>query len=429
MTGPGYFDTYYARTSREAVDYPPLEEELDLDTLVIGGGLAGSATALDLAERGRKVALIESRRIGWGASGRNGGFASDGFPGGYVKLVAKVGVGRARELHAVARMGHALLRERIDRYGINCGPVVDGALRCNIVGREDDLRNFRDFMEKTFGTRDEYWPSERVHEALGTKRYDDALLNPRTYSLHPLDLTYGLARAARERGARIFEMTPALQLERSPARKSVRTPKGVIRADRIVLACGGYVEGLDTTLSRAVIPIATFVMATEPLGDRLKSAIRIPYAIFDNEVATNYYRPLDDTRILWGGRVLAWEPRSERIATALERDMVAFYPSLAGSKVEIAWGGMMPFTRHRLPVIGQVAPDIWFATGFGGLGVALTTAAGRLIGSAIAEGDERWRMLEAFGLPFAGGKFGRIPAQFVYWRHQLAARFARRASG
>ncbi|MFI4997927.1 MAG: NAD(P)/FAD-dependent oxidoreductase [Hyphomicrobiales bacterium] len=425
MSQSGYIDTYFARTRREATEHPPLQEDLEVETLVIGGGLAGSATALDLAERGLQVALIESRRIGWGASGRNGGFASDGFPGGYKKLVAKVGASRARELHAIAQMGHRLLRERIDRYAIACGPVVEGALRCNIADRGDDLLDFRDFMEKTFGTKDEHWPSERVREALGTRRYSDALFNPRTYSVHPLDLNCGMARAAAKSGARVFEMTPAVELEMTNSHKSVLTPHGRVRADRIVLACGGYVEGLDARLSRAVIPIATFVMATEPLGDKLKSAIRIPYAIFDNEVATNYYRPLHDTRILWGGRVLAWEPRTERIAQALRRDMVAFYPSLADAKVEVAWGGMMPFTRHKLPVIGQLAPDVWFATGFGGLGVALTTAAGRLIGSAIGEADERWRLLEAFGLPFAGGKLGRVPAQLIYWRHQLAANFPR----
>lgn len=425
MSQPAYVDSYYARTRLELMAFPPLQEDIEVDTLVVGGGLAGCATALDLAERGSKVALVESRRIGWGASGRNGGFASDGFPGGYARLVARVGVDRARELHAIAAMGHRLLLGRIDQYAIACGPVVHGALRCNITGREDDLRDMQAFLHRTFGVEDEYWPTERVREALGTKRYSDALLNPRTYSLHPLNLNCGLARAAAERGARIFETTPALAIEATGSGKCVRTPKGRICANRIVLACGGYVDGLQARLSRAIIPVATFVMATEPLGDRLSSAIRVPYAIFDNEVATNYYRPLNDTRILWGGRVLVWEYHATRIATMLKRDMIAFYPSLADAKVEVAWGGMMPFTRHKLPVIGQLAPNLWFATGFAGLGVTLTTAAGRLIGSAIAEGDERWRLFEGFGLPYAGGKLGRVPAQLIYWRHRLAARLGR----
>jgi gamma-glutamylputrescine oxidase len=424
MSKLAYVDTYYTRTRRELISFAPLQEDVEVQAIVVGGGLAGCATALDLAERGLNVALIESRRIGWGASGRNGGFVSDGFPGGYPKLATSIGVSRARELHAIATMGHRLLRDRIEQYAIACGPVVDGALRCNIAGRGEDLRILRDCLYSSFGIEDEYWSIERVREALGTGCYSDALFNPRTYSVHPLDLNCGLARAAVERGARIFESTPALTIETTNSRNSVRTPMGRIRADHIVLACGGYVGGLEPRLSRAVIPIATFVMATEPLGDRLLSAIRVPYAIFDNEVATNYYRPLNDTRILWGGRVLVWESRPARIARMLKRDMARFYPSLTDAKVQVAWGGFMPFTRHRLPVIGQLAPGLWFATGFAGLGVALTTAAGHLVGSAIVEGDERWRLLEAFGLPYAGGALGRVPAQFVYWQHRLAVSFA-----
>lgn len=423
MKTSDYPDSYYSRTLRERREYAPLEGGIDVETLVIGGGLAGCATALDLAERGHRVALIEAARIGWGASGRNGGFASDGFPGGYPKLVRRVGIDRALEFHALVRMGQALLRKRIEQYGIACGPIQDGALRCNIVGRGDDLIELREFMAVNFATDYEHWPRERVIESLSTERYGDALFNPLTYSVHPLDLNCGLARAAAARGAQLFEGSPAVALSLAGDRQEVRTPRGRIRAERVVIACGGYIEGLQRSISAATIPIATFVMTTEPLGEQLKKAIRVPYAIFDNQVATNYYRPLFDTRILWGGRVLAWQPSAARIAELLKRDMIAFYPALRDARVDLAWGGMMPFTRHKLPVIGQIEPNVWYATGFGGLGVTLTTTAGRLIAAAITAGDEQWRLFEAFGLPYAGGKLGKIPAQLVYWRHQLAARF------
>ncbi len=163
-------------------------------------------------------------------------------------------------------------------------------------------------------------------------------------------------------------------------------------------------------------------MVTEALGERLRKAIRVPYAISDIKIATNYYRPLADTRLLWGGRVLAWERPPADLARVLKRDMVAFYPDLAEARIEVAWGGMMPFTRHKLPVIGEIEPGIWYATGFGGLGLALTTTAGRLISGAIREGDSTWRLFAEFGLPYAGGKLGKLPAQLVYWRHQLAAK-------
>ncbi|HEY6434630.1 MAG TPA: FAD-binding oxidoreductase [Acetobacteraceae bacterium] len=415
-----YVDSYYARTLSERSQYPSLDGDLAVETLVIGGGLAGCATALDLAERGRSVALIEANRIGWGASGRNVGFASEGFPKGYELLVKRVGRERAREIQKVAQLGLRLVRQRIAEYAIDCGPNQEGALRCNIAGHGDDLPKFRDFMAENFGVQFEYWPRERVREALSTERYTDALFVPTTMAVHPLNLNLGLARACVERGGQIFQETRARGIAACADRHEVRTASGRIRAEQIVITCGGYIDGLERSLSWATIPIATFVMATEPLGAHLRDAIRVPYAIFDNQTATNYYRPLADTRVLWGGRVLVWELSPAKIAALLKRDMVQFYPALKDAKVEVAWGGMMPMTRHRIPVIGQVAPNVWYATGFGGLGVTLTSAFGRLIAEAITEGDDRWRLF-GDGLPFAAGKFGRIPAQLVYWSHQFRA--------
>jgi gamma-glutamylputrescine oxidase len=415
-------DSHYARTLRERAEYAALEGEIEVETAIIGGGLAGCATALDLAERGHKVALIEAKRVGWGASGRNGGFVSDGFPGGYPALIERVGAVRARELQRLALMGNRLLRERIARYAIACGPIEDGALRCAMAGNGESLAVFCDFMAKNFDTHYTHWPRERLSEALATDRYGDAFFNPNTYTVQPLDMTRGLARACAEQGGQVFERTRAVSLGRRGDRKEISCEAGRILCDRIVIACGGYVDNLERRVGGATVPIATFVMVTEPLGERLKRAIRVPYAISDIKLATNYYRPLADGRLLWGGRVQAWESAPAELARALRRDMASFYPDLKDARVESAWGGMMPFTRHKLPVIGQIEPDLWYATGFGGLGLALTTTAGRLIGAAIAERDEAWHLFEEFGLPYAGGKLGKIPAQLVYWKHQFAAK-------
>ncbi len=423
-----HVDSYYARTLAEPADYSALDGDIETETVVIGGGLAGCATALDLAERGHKVVLVEAHRIGWGASGRNGGFVSTGVPSGVPALNKRVGLAMAQEIVNEARMGHALLRERIARYAIECGPIQNGALRCNMASASGTLEEFSAMMARDFDTHFEYWPKARVREALATTQYGDALFIPNTYCVHPLNLTRGLARAATENGAQVFERSPIIALMTSGERKEVRTRVGRIRADRIVLTCGGYIDGLNRTVSAATVPIATFVMVTEPLGDKLAEAIRVPYAIFDMKVATNYYRPLADTRLLWGGRVLAWEPGAGHLARVLKRDMASFYPSLATARVESAWGGLMPLARHKMPIFGQVEPDVWYATGFGGLGLALTTTAGRLLASAIVEGDERWQLFARLGLPYAGGKLGRIPAQLIYWRHQAAATFGRMRS-
>ncbi|MCW6507580.1 NAD(P)/FAD-dependent oxidoreductase [Lichenifustis flavocetrariae] len=423
----GYVDSYYARTLNEFRRYPALDGDLDVETVVIGGGLAGTATALDLAERGHRVALVEARRIGWGASGRNGGFASSGMWGGYKALAARVGLDEARRFLRVAQGGLALVRQRIADYAIACGPLQEGSLECNIVGANEDLIAHRDYMAEVFDVPSEYWPKDRLRAALATTRYTDALFTPDTMALHPLNFAAGMGRACAERGVSVFEETPVLGFTSARGRKSVRTTGGRILADRIVIAGGGYVRGLNRTVSGGTIPIASFVMTTEPLGAHLRDAIRVPYAISDNLVALNYYRPLADTRLLWGGRVQVWEPRPARIAELLRRDMVRFYPALRDAKVEVAWGGMMPYTRHRLPVIGQIAPDVWYTTGFGGLGLTLTTAVGRLISQAIVERDDTWRMFERLGLPYAGGRLGKVPAQIYYWGHQVRAALGRPA--
>ena len=423
----GDIDSHYTRTRLEPSDYPTLNGDLTVEVVVIGGGLTGCAAALELAERGRKVALVESHEIGWGASGRNGGFVSEGFPGGYQKLVKRVGLPRAQELQKLARHGHASVRERVARHAIQCGPLQDGALICNLAGREDDLLGIMEFMGRNFGATYEHWPRERVQDALSSPEYSDAMFNPRTFTLHPLNFNLGMARAAREAGAQIFQRTPVTAIVATGPDRGVQTPMGKIRADQIVIACGGYIDGLQPTISSATIPIATFVMATEPLGDKLREAIRVPYAISDNQVGVNYYRALADGRLLWGGRVLAWQPSDARISALLQRDMARFYPALRDAKVEVAWGGYMPFTRHKLPVIGQISPGVWYATGFGGLGLALTGVAGKLIADGIVDADETWKFFEAFGLPLAGGKWGRIPAQIIYWRHGLAQKYLRKA--
>ncbi len=414
----GYVDSYYARTVLEPGERLPLDAVVDAEVCVIGGGLAGLASALDLAERGRSVVLLERHRVGWGASGRNGGFASPGYPDGMPSLVDRVGLPAAQEMYRLSRGAQDQMRAWIARYAIDCGPLEEGALRCAMAGSRENLQKYCDDMARHFDVEFTHWTAAEIGAALATKAYADGFYNPTTFRLHPLNLARGYARAAEGLGVRIFEQSPALALDLKGPRRTVTTPRGQVRADSVVLAGGGYIGLLHWPVSMATVPVATFVMVTEPLGDRLRQTIAVPYAISDIKTATNYYRPLADSRLMWGGRVLAWEPSADRLARLLRHDMVAFYPGLADVRIEVAWGGMMPYLRHKLPLIGKIADGVWVATGFGGLGLVLTTLAGQLIGAGLAEGDDRWRRFAAFGLPFAGGPLGKIPAQAIYWRHQ-----------
>ena len=224
----------------------------------------------------------------------------------------------------------------------------------------------------------------------------------------------------------LHEDSPATAITRQGGRQLVRTPGGQVLCDHVVTAGGAYLGLTDWKAAMATIPVPTYVMVTEPLGERLRQVIDTKYSLADRSFATNYYRPLEDGRLLWGGRVAAWKPSQARLTESLRRDMAWFYPDLAKVKVEVAWGGLMPYLRHRMPMIGATAPGRWVATGFGGLGMGITTMAGSLITAAITEGDTRWQMFRRFGLPFVGGKLGRAPALMVYWTHKLTDRLGRK---
>ena len=419
MTSGGYPDTYYSRTRTAPGEWPALTGPIDTDICVIGGGLAGTATALSLAEAGRRVVLIERHHIGWGASGRNGGFASPGLPGGMAPVAQRVGLAAARAMYRLTLDAGRLMRDRVAQYGIACGPLTPGSLRCGMAPGPTDVRAFVDQMNRDYDAGLEHWPADRLRDALRTTRYADGFFNPYSFAIHPLNFARGMAQAAAGQGAQIFETTPATRLSLNRAGKTVTTPHGQIRAEHIVLAGGAHIGGLFGPLTRATIPIATFVVTTEPLGPRLDDAIRVPYLISDIQVPTNYYRKLADGRLLWGGRVFGWQRSPATIARDLNRDIAAFYPDLADARIETAWGGLMPYLRHKMPSFGALSPGVWYATGFGGLGVVLTTLAGQLIAAGIDTGDDSWRQFGQFGLPFGGGELGRIPAQLTYWSYQL----------
>ncbi len=420
-----YEDSHYARTVETALRYPALDGEVQAEVCVIGGGMAGLATALDLAERGRSVVLLERKRVGWGASGRNGGFVVPGYPTRVEDLVAQVGLPDARELYGLTLQALLLIRRRIAQYGIDVGEMVDGRLIFAMAEDDGEMARYAEFMARDFGRDLIVWSRQTVRETLATTRYSDGILDMAALSLNPLKFTRGTAAAAARLGAQLHEESPATGLSRQGTRQVVRTPRGRVLCDQVVMAGGGYVGLLDWKVAMATIPVPTYTMVTEPLGENLARVIGTKISLADRSFATNYYRPLEDGRLLWGGRVAAFKPSHAWLTESLRRDMAWFYPDLDKVKVEVAWGGMMPYLRHRMPMIGAIGPGRWVATGFGGLGMGITTMAGNLLASAITEGDTRWQMFRRFGLPFAGGPLGRAPALMVYWKHKLAAALAR----
>jgi glycine/D-amino acid oxidase-like deaminating enzyme len=307
----------------------------------------------------------------------------------------------------------------METYAIDCGPIVDGIILASWFDDADGLKRERDYMADITGVEEEFWPREKLRQILISDRYYDGLFDPRGFQFHPLNYSLGIAAAAESQGARLFEGAPVTGLELDGPEKIVSTGRGEVRAAAVVMACGGYLAGLHRKLSAAMIPVATYVAVTEPLDGRLATAIRAPYAVHDTRFALDYYRPLHDTRILWGGRVTVRRRDPPNLAVLMRGDLLKVYPQLAGLEMDTAWGGLMSYASHQMPQIGEVTPGVWYAMGFGGHGMNTTTMAGELIAGAIAENDDRYRLCAPFGLSPTGGPLGAAAAQLTYWFYGL----------
>jgi gamma-glutamylputrescine oxidase len=277
------------------------------------------------------------------------------------------------------------------------------------------LRTRQRMLAEAYGVEWQWLPAKRVRELLHTSRYTDALFEPQAFHFHPLKYALGLARAAETQGARVHERAPAIALERTGAGWRVRTPEAEINAQQVVLSCGGYLANLRRDVDAGVLPIATYVMVTEPLGARLDEAIATRAAVYDTRFAFDYYRGLPDTRLLWGGRISILNRDAASVERLLRKDLRKVYPQLADARIDFAWSGLMSYARHEMPQLGRIDKGLWLAQAFGGHGVAPTTFAGELIASALAEGDTRWRELGRYGLVSALKPAGFLGAQISYW--------------
>src|SRR3546814_52801 len=252
--------------------------------------MAGLATTLGLAERGRRVVVLEAHRVGWGASGRNGGFVSAGFALGPSDLLAKVGKPRARELYRLSQDAVALVRRRAERIGDGVRPIVDGIANCSWFDDRGALERRAAFMNDTFGERREVWDRDRGRSIWRSPRYHGAVFNPEAFSFHSLNFSRGIAAMVEATGGRVYEDTPVRSIDLRAEPKLIRTDRGTVSADEVVICCSGYIDGLVGRLSRAILPIGTYVVLTEPAGARLNGIVGAPNGVSDDRFANDYYR-------------------------------------------------------------------------------------------------------------------------------------------
>jgi gamma-glutamylputrescine oxidase len=422
-----FYEATVTRSDGHPSAYAPLTGRRSVNVCIIGGGLAGLSTALGLAERGvTDVAVLETEQVGFGASGRNGGFVFGGYSLDCADLLKTLGPARARELYTLTTDAVDLMRKRIRRYRIDCDVTDAGVILANWFDEPARLETQRRLMRDSFGVEWEPVAAAELASQLKTSRYHGGLFERNAFHFHPLKYVLGVASAAANAGVQIHEKSPVVRLELEGSDFVVHTPHGALDARHVVMAGGGYARNVYPRVERAVLPIATYVMATEPLGARLKDAMDTRAAVYDTRFAFDYYRPLPDTRILWGGRISVRDRSPDIIARLLRRDLLKVYPQLHDVRIEHAWGGLMSYARHKMPQIGRSTDGIWYAVGFGGHGMAPTTVSGELLAAAISGERPVPDAFAAFGLTPTYGALGLAAAQLSYTamqtRDALAAR-------
>ena len=409
--------SYYTATAEPGLPHPALAESTHCDVAVVGGGLAGLTAALELAERGFKVVLLEAHEIGWGASGRNGGQAIHGLACEQSTIEAQLGLAESRRVWAMSLEALDLLRQRIQRHAIACD-WRDGYLGLATTPRKGAaLARWADHMQAQYGFDLQRISPQDVGNWIASPRFHSGVHDPRSGHLHPLKYTRGLARAAVQAGVRIHEHSAVLGLAPgSPAR--LHTAEGEVLADRVLLAGNVYLEGLAPSLAARIMPVGTYIACTAVLDGALADSL-IPSraAVCDTNFALDYFRTTNDHRMLYGGRV-SYSTRTPRdLAASMRARMVKTFAQLARAAIEYAWGGFVDISMNRAPDFGRLPhptggpANIYYLQGFSGHGLALTGLAGRLVAEAMAGDATRFDVFARLRhRNFPGGPMLRTPA-------------------
>lgn len=413
-----YIDTYYRRSLATETAYPALAGTHTADICIIGAGLAGLSAAHDLATAGRKVILLEGRRIAWGASGRNGGFLTPGYSTDLETIEARVGRADADALYRMSLEGVEIVKNRLAAWKVAGAHPSAGLIYATRYDSGDSLKRHCAAENERFGLGLRFLETEAVRAQLNTARYFQGVFNPDGHHFHPLNYAQALAERVAAAGGIIAEESPALSLDREAGVHVVKTAAGEVRAAQVICAGGGYTDKLVPALFRAYLPIATYVLMTEKLGALATETIRTAAAIADDRRAGDYYRLVDNDRILWGGRITTRRRDPRDIAAILRKQMVGTYPQLRDVKVELAWSGLMSYARHLMPQIGRLDDGLWYCTAFGGHGMNTTAIGGRVVAEGILGTSDRYRLFAPFGLSWNGGPFGTLAVQATYWSMQ-----------
>ncbi len=411
MSNHPYPENYYWATANRQLSHPQLSGDVRCDVCVVGGGVTGISTALELAEQGYEVVLLEAKEVGSGASGRNGGQYIFGYSCSMKTLRDALGAADARRLWDWSLESIRHTQQRVEKHHIDCDWRW-GHLHVGLKDRHTrELREWQAELARDYGYETQLVEGEALREFVASERYLSGLFDAHSGHLHPLNYTLGLAQAATDAGVRIFEHSPA-QAWQAAQKVKLQTPQGQVEAAFLVLAGNAYLGKVGKHAASRLMPVGTYIAATEPLGDdRAKALLPRDSAVADVQFVLDYYRLSADGRLLFGGGASYSTLPPLNMKEAMRKEMLKVFPQLSDVQMEFAWGGFVGITLNRAPHFGRLAPNVVFAQGFSGHGVSLTGFAGKILAEAVAGTAERFDVFARIPhLPFPGGRLLRTPS-------------------
>ena len=410
MSRGDYPDSYYAASRHAAPERPPLTGEVAAEVCIVGGGFTGLSAGIALAERGHRVVLLEGARIGWGASGRNGGQIVNGLNASLETIARRYGRPTADFVATVVQEGGAIIRERVARYGIDCD-LKDGNLFTAFTAKQMRELEERQALWRGHGIDNfEMLDAAGVRRHVGTEVYAGGMLDRSGGHMHPLNLALGEAAAFESLGGVIHEGSTVTGVEDAGGRPVVRTGAGVVRAQVLILAGNAYLGHAVPELENRVMPFSTQIIATEPLGAVAAELLPTDICVEDVRYILDYYRRSADGRLLFGGGTVYGGSDPADIRAKLVPNMERIFPRLKGVGIEFAWSGNCAISFSRVPQMGRLGANTYFAQGYSGHGVVGSHLFGRILAEAVHGDRARFDVFEAVPwIPFPGGRRFAVP--------------------
>lgn len=410
MAHTAYPQSYYAASANPVPARPELNGESETDVCIVGAGYTGLSTAIALLENGFKVCIVEAAKVGFGASGRNGGQIVNSYSRDIDVIERSVGPKQAKLLGDMAFEGGRIIRERIKKYDIQCDLKDGGVFAANTAKHMKHLESQKKLWERYGHTQLELMDAERIREVVGTDIYKGGMLDMSGGHIHPLNLALGEAAAVESLGGVIYEQSPAIRIERG-ANPVVHTPNGRIKAKFVVIAGNAYLGNLIPELSAKSMPCGTQVITTEPLSAELaKSLLPQDYCVEDCNYLLDYYRLSGDKRLIFGGGVVYGARDPANIEAIIRPKMLKAFPQLKDVKIDYAWTGNFLLTLSRLPQVGRLGDNVYYSQGCSGHGVTYTHLAGKILAEALRGQAERFdAFAELPHYPFPGGQLFQVP--------------------